>query len=401
MEINSLLIIFLALSLAYLLSRIARKLSLPRSIGQIIAGIILSLVILKFPIFNSESLNLLTIFANFGIVLLFYYIGLNINFNAVEKTIKKSLVVSIFKTIVPISLGFVVMYYIFNLPVLPSLIIGLILSTSAQSVSIDLLDELKMLRSRLGTKIIGVGVITDLFELFLVTALLAFFAISETSITQILLGLGLFIVFLIFARLWLIPQTLKYMESDKNSTDRFTGSLLILLLLVVISEFLQVGALVGAVVAGIMVKQTIFKDDEIPNWEEYDISRSIHIVAFGFLIPIFFVWVGLNTNILELVNNYVYVIVFSLITIVGIIGSVFLAGIFTKDSFKENLALGWGLTPKGDIGFVLLVIALDFAIISNEIFTSIVLMSLLVTIISPIFFKRIIQKNRRTLVKKK
>jgi len=156
------------------------------------------------------------------------------------------------------------------------------------------------------------------------------------------------------------------------------------------TEFLGIGAIIGALAAGIIIRQTIYKDISIPDYEERDIARSIHVIAFGFLIPLFFVWVGLNTNIGLITQHYAAVLIFTLIAFVGVIGGVILGVLSVKGKLKEGIVLGFGLSPKGDIGFVLGALALETGIITDQIFTSLVLMALVVTIVSTIVFKKMV-----------
>ncbi|MDP3734264.1 MAG: cation:proton antiporter, partial [Nanoarchaeota archaeon] len=185
-------------------------------------------------------------------------------------------------------------------------------------------------------------------------------------------------------------------DREKSSTARFTSSMIIVLLIATLSHVLGLGLLIGSMIAGIIVRQTIFKDDDIPDWEEHDIARSTHIIAFGFLIPLFFVWVGLNTNIDLIGGNIGLILVFILIAMGGIVGSTTLATLLTGGTLREGLTLGWGLNQKGDVELVISTIALKAGVITPQIFTSIVMMSLFINIVSPIVFKFIMKRNKRS-----
>jgi Kef-type K+ transport system membrane component KefB len=207
-------------------------------------------------------------------------------------------------------------------------------------------------------------------------------------------------VLMIIARVWFIPYTLKFFDQEKSSTARFTGALLILLLIASLSELFGLGFIIGAMIAGMVVRQTIFKDVQIPNWEEHDIARSIHIISFGFLIPLFFVWVGLNTDISTVSANLFFVIILIAIALLGTVGGTAVAVMLNKGSFREGLIIGWGLTPKGDVELGIATLALKAGIITPAIFTSLVLMALITTIISPIMFKYLVASHPKLVTKK-
>ncbi|MEK6899879.1 MAG: cation:proton antiporter [Nanoarchaeota archaeon] len=392
--VSSFVTVLLYLLLAYLLGEAFRKIfGLPRVIGQVGAGLILSIGFLKSFFLTPESIDVISFLANLGILLLFYYAGLETNLRAFTKNIKKSLLISLFNTTIPFIAGFLVMRFLFHFNMVISLLISVALSVSAQSVSLDFLEELKMVRSKLGNTIISAGAVDDVAELILVSIILSLFqvAISNLSLIGLFIGILCFILILIVVRLWLIPFTLKFFDQEKSSTARFTWSLLIVLAIASLSEFFGLGTLIGAMIAGMIVRQTIYKDVTIPDWEEHDIARSIHIIAFGFLIPLFFVWVGLNTDVGSFgVTEFFFVSVLIIIAIIGTVGGTTLAIMLRGGSFREGIVTGFGLTPKGDVELGIATLALKAGIITPAIFTSLVLMALLTTIISPIIFKRMV-----------
>ena len=392
---TALIVILVSLGFAYFLSEIVKKLGLPRVVGQISAGLILGIPLVKGYLFTGDHLDILSFLANLGIVLLFYYVGLESNFNILTKNLKLSLMISLFNTLIPLILGFILMKFLFGFSLVVSLIVGVSLAVSAQSVSLDILEELNLLKSRIGRLIISAGAIDDVFELILVGIIFSIFHVTVSNVTliRLLIDILTFIVIITLARLWFIPWGLQFFHRQKSSTARFTGSLLIVLLISSLAEYLGVGLLIGAMIAGIIVRQTIFKDELIPNWEEHDISKSIHIISFGFLIPLFFVWVGINVDLSYFVRDFWFFMTLLLISLLGTVGGSLLAIIFNGGSFKEGLALGWGLSPKGDIELVIATLAFNSGIITASIFTSLVLMALFTTIISPIVFKYIVTKH--------
>ena len=291
------------------------------------------------------------------------------------------------------------MRYVFEFNTIVSLIIGIALSVSAQSVSLGFLEELKLVKSKLGGIIISAGAVDDIIELILVSILLSFFQLTISAVphTNLLLGLILFVITVMIARVWFIPYTLKFFDREKSSTARFTGALLIVFLIASLSELFGMGFLIGAMVAGMIVRQTIFKDVHIPDWEEHDIARSIHIIAFGFLVPLFYVWVGLNTDISTIGANLFFVIILILITLFGTVGGSTLAIMFSGGSFREGLMIGWGLTPKGDIELAIATLALTAGIITPAIFTALVVMALFTTLISPLAFKYLVSTSKKKI----
>ncbi len=398
--VSPFVMLLVALLLAFAISEVLKRtLGIPRVIGQVGAGIILGITFFKSFLFSQENLDVLSFLANFGVILLFYYVGLETNFSIFKKNARRSLSISLVNTTLPLVLGFVVMKYVFEFNAIVSLIIGVALSVSAVAISAGMLEELGLAKSKLGSAIISAGTVDDLVELILISILLSFFQVAITDIppNYMVLGLLLFVASVVVARIWFIPYTIRFFDREKSSTARFTGSLLIVLLIASLSELLGMGFIIGAMVAGMIVRQTIFKDVHIPDWEEHDIAKSIHIVAFGFLIPLFFIWVGLNTDIGSLGSNLFFVVILIFISLLGTVGGTTAAVLLNKGSLREGMIIGWGLTPKGDVELGIATLALKAGIITPAIFAALVVMSMFTTFISPLMFKYLVSTSKRKI----
>lgn len=206
--VSPFIMILVALLLAFTLSEILKRvLGFPRVVGQVGAGLILGIAVVKSFLFTQENIDVLSFLANLGIILLFYYVGLETNLKVFTKNIKRSLLISLFNTTIPFVAGLVVMKFVFHYSTIVSLIIGVALSVSAQSISLGFLEELKLVKSRLGNIIISAGAVDDLFELILVSVLLSFFQLTVTDLPllKLVLGLFFFAVLVSISRLWFIP----------------------------------------------------------------------------------------------------------------------------------------------------------------------------------------------------
>src|SRR3989338_473425 len=359
--VSALVMLLVTLGVAYILSEVFRKFGLPRMVGYLVAGLILGSGTLKAALFTETGMGVLSFLADLGIILLFYYAGLETNFTAFRKNLARSLLVSVLEAFPPFFPGFALVYFVLPPALFPRLLVGIAVSVSAQAVAVDILDELNLLNSRLGNLIISTGAVNDLFELALVTLLLSFFhlAVSGLTLGGLLVNLLLFILAIVLARLIVVPSILKFFDREHSSTARFTGSLLILLLIAALAEYLEIGSLIGALIAGIIIRQTIFGDRRIPNWEEHDIANSLHIIAFSFLLPLFFVFVGLTIEIGNILPNLPLIIALFLLATFGIIGGSFVAIWLSKGASLEGWVLGWGLNSKGDLELVIALLALN------------------------------------------
>ncbi len=398
--VNPLLVLLISLILAYIFSEVLKVFKLPRVIGQLAAGFILGIPLIKQVLFTPEINSIFSFFANIGIILLFYFVGLEINVGEFKRYARTSSLVAIFNTGLPLLAGFLVSFYGFDLSLIESLVIGISLGVSSQAISLDILEELNLLKSRIGKFIIMSGAVDDIFEFLLVSVLLIIFHIAAGSayLSTIVLGIFAFMILVIVMRSVLIPFALRQFERENSPTSLFMGSLIIVVSIAYLAEVFKIGSLIGALVAGMLVRQVLLTGKKHRPWEEHSIARSVHLISFGMFVPVFFVWVGVNTSLSGVITNLPLIGTLIVIDIVGTVLGTMLGIVLSGNKFREGLIVGWGLLPKGDTELVIATLALTSNLISLKIFSAIILSSFIVTIIAPIVFNRLVKKYKRTVM---
>ena len=398
--VNVLFTILVALVLAYVLSEIFRYFQLPRVIGQILAGIVIGVPMIKNALFTSEVSSIFLFVTNIGAILLFFFIGLEINTRKFKKNFKESSLIAIFNTLLPLIAGFLAAKFLFHFNNITSLIIGISLSVSSQTISIDILEEAKLLKTKIGNLIITSGTVDDIFELLLISSILVVFnstLFGQLSFQKLILDITIFVLIIIIFRISLIPFALKVFEKEKTHAYLFMGALIIVLSMAYLSEILGIGSLIGALIAGILVRQTLLTGEDRKPWRKNEISHLIHAVAFGFFIPLFFVNVGLNSNFNALSSNLFLVLVLILIDILGTLIGTVVGVLLSKGTLAEGLIVGWGVIPKGDTELVIATIALNSGLINVSIFTAIITVALFSTFLAPIVFKILVKRHTETV----
>lgn len=395
---ETLTVILICLAAVYFIAELLSLFKIPRVISQICVGIVLGMPFAKTFLFDAESLHVLKFLAYLGSILLVFFVGLQINFDSFKKTAGISLRISIFNTFVPLTLGFLVSKYFFGLSNVVSIIAGVCMSVSASALALDMLEEYGKLKTKLGSLIVSAATLDDLVEILLLTTVLTLVgaAASKFSFLWMILHIILFLVILLLFRSILIPFVLRIVEYKMYRPALFTGALIITLLLAVFAEFLGIGALIGAVFGGLIIRQVLIKDKGHRPWERSEISHVIHSISFGFLVPLFFFWIGLNTNILSIWQNLSYGITITVIAILGTVyGTAFGYLITVKNwrkQYNNSLLVGWAMNAKGDTELVIAQFALGAGVISSDIFSSLIFMALVSTLISPFIFKRLLRK---------
>ncbi len=383
--------VLIAFSLSAFFGKISRRLGIPRSVGYIAAGIFLSNSFFGNPLFRHDIRSSFESLSSFGVLLLFFFAGLEINLKSFFKNLNESLSISFLNTVLP----FIAVFFFasaMGYPFAVALILGLVMSVSGQAIIVDILDELGLLKSKVGNLIIDAGSVDDIVELIFLTVVLGIIGVSSTGN---LIGLGLNLVLfagiIIAAKLVLLPAFFRFLGPHNSPETMFGASLFIALLFAALSNVFGLGSLIGALLAGILVRQILSIENRKP-WEEHKISNDIHLIGFGFFIPLFFFWVGYNTSLeLAFADPFLVVALFALSFVLGGLGT-WLGVRLNKGTSLEGFLVAVGMSVKGDAELAVSFIALQAGIISIQIFSVIAVIAIISSIIPPILFQHFIRQ---------
>jgi P-type Ca2+ transporter type 2C len=406
-----LIIIFLGLFGSFLLGEFFKKFNLPRIIAPLIIGILFALSPFSNLFQSNLDLNFFDIIKDIALVFLLFYVGLKINLKSFNSLSKKSLYVGIFASFIPLIIGFlltIIMFSFFNFQFIDNdsnifviaLLIGIIFSVTAESVIIEILEELGLIDSVVGQTILEAGIIDDVLSIFLITIISTLFSNSSTSINlglSLLFKLGqviLFSIILFFLSISVLPKILKFLEKNKSSTSIFSLALIISFFLAAVTQFFELGgSVLGAILGGIIVNYALLKGDKFMKHQQKIITDIIEMVTFGFFAPFFYIWIGFNVNITIFFKYPFHIfILFLLLTFSKLFGSM-VGNKLSGGKLKEGFIMGLAMNTKGGVDVMILSLALISGVINHDLFSLIICVSFLATIISPILFEKLVKKH--------
>jgi len=390
--------LLICLSLTHLLSWIFRKIGLPHILGHMATGLLISIPIISSAMFNdSSSINLFSSLANLGLIFMLFFLGLKINVHKLIEFSRKSMSVAFMSAAVPFVFGFVFGRFL-GLDNMPSIILGASLSITAEAVSAAILQELKMINTYVGTIVIEAGIIDDIFEILVLATVGSLIQQNPmfgssgrfTGFEGILIDIILFIAIIYLVRFIIIPFTFKMLDKKPSHHELFTASFIVVLLMAAIANFLELGIVIGALIAGVIVKQTLLKEHKAK--EETEVADMIETITFGFLEPVFFIWIAYKADIFNLIfgGTNDFLLIAGLITLIAtagkLIGSM-MGNLFEGGTLKEGILIGWGMNARGAVELIAIKLAYDHNLIGPMIYSAVVLMTFTTTILSPIMFK--------------
>jgi len=386
---ETLIALSIILITAFLLNIIFKKIGFPSVVGQILAGMILGIPALKAFLFNSESLLAVDLLSTFGIVFLLYLAGLEVDIEKIKETTRDSILVALGSTGAPFILGFTFLTAI-GYSVIAATVFGGALAVTAGGTIVGVLMDSNALNTRLGAIFVAAGTIDDLLEIFLLS-LIVMFIHGGSALEVALLPLQLIaFVVISFVLFKVMSKILHYLKMNGGDVELFSIVVILVISMAALSEILDIGYLIGAIMAGFLLQVSI-KGMEKKSKEE--IVRTIRLITLAFVVPFFFANIGLNFDIGLLFANPTLTIVSVLIAIGGAIIGALLVKPFSNLNLKQLYIVGWAMSSKGSVELVIALLARKYGLVSPEIFSALVAMAIITTIAFPFILAREINKN--------
>lgn len=354
---------------------ISRKLKLPEVLGALAAGVVLGPVLLNLVHYDGD----IRLLANLGVIFLMFLAGLETDVEQFKKAGKSAFVIALLGILLPLALG-TLSAFLFYKDVMENLFLGVILTATSVSITVETLTELGKLNSRVGINILGAAVIDDILGLILISVLLA--ADGGGSGAALALTLGGIAVFCIMgiAAIAFLPKLLnRWMAKIQPGRTLLVIALAVALLVAFAAESLGIAAITGAYLCGMLFSRL--------NHREY-LERNVRVISSGFLSPIFFASVGLEATL----NGFggrealITAVMFA-VAVVGKVGGCGAGARLFRMRRSESLQIGIGMISRGEVALITANIGLQNGIITQEVFLPTILVVLLTTIVTPIFLK--------------
>ncbi|MFV8754857.1 cation:proton antiporter [Nannocystaceae bacterium ST9] len=373
-----------------LLAVALRRIHQPSVIAEIIAGILLGPSLLGWlspelsqVLFPASSLGSMQLVAQLGLALFMFVVGLEFDVKFLRGHAKTSVWISHTSIIVPFLLGFGFAFILYanefsppGVPVLPfSLFLGAAMSITAFPVLARILNEQHLLRTRVGAITIACAAVDDVTAwclLAFVVATARATGISAALITTVL-AVGYILLMLMVVRPFFARVARRVDDSIGPSQGVVALTVVLTLASALLTEWIGIHALFGAFVFGAVIP----KDRGFAQSIAHKLEDPVAIL----LLPLFFAYSGLRTQIGSLDSGIEWAICGVIVTlaIVGKLGASMLAARYTGLSWRESGALGILMNTRGLMELIVLNIALDLGVIDATFFTMMVIMALVTT----------------------
>lgn len=366
-----------------------RKIGQPSVIGEIIAGIVLgpSLLGLYFPefsltLFPAASLGNLQFLSQIGLILFMFVIGMELDLKVLQNRAKDAIVISHASILFPFALGVGLAYFVYfkfapeGVAFLPfALFMGIAMSITAFPVLARIVQERGIHKTKLGAIVITCAAADDITAWCILAAVIAI--VKAGTFVSSLYVIGMAFVY-VLTMLFVVRPFLKKigeLYATKDSLNKPVVAIFFLTLIIssYTTEIIGIHALFGAFMTGVIMPDiTKFRNLFIEKVED---------VSVILLLPLFFVFTGLRTEIGLLNDPYLWKIT-GFIILVAVVGKFFgsaLAAKFVGQSWRDSLTIGALMNTRGLMELIVLNIGLDLKVLTPEVFTMMVIMALVTT----------------------
>ena len=356
----------------------------PSVFGKLLVGLIIGPSFLGW-VYETPMLNEL---AELGVLLLMFIAGVETDVKEFMKTAKGAAVAAVLGVLAPLGAGYwVATFYGYDWA--RALFAGTILVATSVSISVQTLRELGKLQTREGFTILGAAVIDDILGLIVLSIVLGLEVGNGGGILGIaVLGVKvvLFFAAALLVGLTIVPLILRFASKMGVSVPVLTTSIVIALLFAVGAEMMGLAGIVGAYLAGLMIGMTSFQNE---------VFEGVEHVGYAFFIPFFFVSIGTAADISGLTGNMVTFTVLMLVVavitkIVGCGTGAFLSGL----TFQESLGVGVGMVARGEVALIVAKIGLDSGLITEDLFTSMVVVAIATTVATPPLLRMVFKRGQ-------
>lgn len=369
---------------------VTKKFHMPQVVGALLAGLI----------FGPACLNILSEtdfikkMAELGVIALMFAAGLETEMSEMKKTGKISILVALLGVLVPLAGGFAVAHF-FNQDgfavegtsvLLQNIFIGVILTATSVSITVETLKEMGKLSTSVGNTVLGAALIDDILGIIALT-LITSVADASVNIGIVLGKVVLFFVFagvvgVVFYRIFK-KWTLHHDEDRRRYV--IVAFSFCLLMAFVAEEVFGVADITGAFIAGLIISNTVKRDY---------ISQRFETMSYLLLSPIFFASIGLTVELTAMSMALVYFAV--VLTIVAILTKIIGCGLGAKIcgfSLKESVQVGTGMVSRGEVALIVASKGAALGLLSNTLFTPIVIMVVATTILTPVLLKLVFSEK--------
>lgn len=369
--------LFVVLLAAKIGDEVFKRIGQPSIIGEILAGVIVGPSLLGLV----EVSEVLEVFAELGVILLLFWVGLETRISEMQAVGKSALSVGISGVVLPFGAG-LGLGLALGESTATAVFLGAALAATSVGITSAALMQLDMIRTRAARTVLGAAIVDDILALILVAVATGIAAEGGLAVTEVLVVAGLAVGFVAFFALGgtrLVAQRPQILHAPKFSESPLLPAVILCLGVAALAAQIGLAAIIGAFLAGLMVAETK---------EQHPIEDEV-APLYAFFPPFFFAFIGIELDLGALLNVDALAL-FAAVTGVAVLSKWVGARIGARGlEPREAQIIAVGMVPRGEVGIIVASIGATAGVVGDELFAVIVAMSIATTLAVPPVLRRL------------
>ena len=334
------------------------------------------------------------VFARYGVIFLLFMVGLDSSVAELRHTGRESAQVAVLGVLAPILLGLLVSSVLMpSSPFSVHLFVAATLSATSVGITARVLKEMKKLETREAKTILGAAMIDDILGLVIlaiVSSLVINGVVNLSMVSQIIvLAIVFFTGALLFGP-WILRKAVHFFSFLDPWEAKLSIAFLFVMSLSWLATLVQLATIIGAFAAGVIIHDGYFVARDREHNHALTLKELMAPLE-ALLAPLFFMLIGIQVKMESFFDWHVVGIALGLIA-AAIIGKL-LSGLGGNRK-DDRLLIGIGMLPRGEVGLVFASIGRTLEVISDQLFSAIILMVIVTTFIAPIWLKARYEKRK-------
>ncbi|MEH7505730.1 cation:proton antiporter [Neobacillus drentensis] len=374
--------LILQLAIILIASKIAGSLSVrlgqPSVLGKLLIGIVLGPAVLGLV----NETETLAEFSQIGVIFLMFIAGLETDIDEFKRTGKAATFVGFGGIIVPLVLGYFA-GIILNLSTMESWFLGLLLSATSVSISVQALKEMNRLKTPEGATILGAAVIDDVVVIIALAFLMSF-AGGDVHLTTVIFKKVVFFAGAILVGWKVVPLFLKKFSTLKVTETVISSALIICFVYAYLAEYTGIAAIIGSYIAGVAISVTDFK---------HEVFEKVETISYSIFVPVFFTSIGITAEFAGISKNIGLIAILSLLAILTKLIGAAIGAKAAGFGWNSSWGIGTAMVSRGEVALIIAAIGLESMLLSQSMFAVIVVVVLVTTIVTPPMMKWFFKSN--------
>lgn len=382
-----LLILAIILLATKILGLLSARVHMPQVVGALVAGILLGPSVLGFV----EETDFLLKTSEIGVIMLMFLAGLDTDLGELKKNGLAAFVIATIGAALPLVAGTACYEAFFRdttdpMDFLKAVFIGVVLTATSVSITVETLREMGRLKGRVGTAILGAAVIDDILGIIVLTVISGF-ADPTVRPGMVFARIGLFFVFIgavgfvcykLFRKLYFIWS--------HHRRIAIAALAFCFMLSYIAEQFFGIADITGAYFAGLILCN-------IMDLREY-VAKKINIMNYMFFAPVFFASIGIKTELSGMnAALAVFSVVLLLVAVLTKVAGCGLGARLCGFDRHESLSVGVGMISRGEVALIVAQKGAAVGLINTTMFPPIVLVVIVTTLVTPILLKLVMARD--------